>query len=61
MLVTVSLSFYVFSTPAIIAYILGYYPPRNKELNKVKIRFLFSQITVVLLQLNNAVSYSRIT
>jgi hypothetical protein len=56
MLVTVSLSFYAFSTPAIIAYILDYYPPTHRELNKIKIRFLFAQITVVLLQLNNAVS-----
>jgi hypothetical protein len=56
MLVTVSLSFYIFSTPAMVSYILEYHSKKGRELNEIKMHFLFSQISVTLLQLNNAVS-----
>jgi hypothetical protein len=56
MLVTVSLSFYLFTTPAMIMYVTEYQPPKHRELEKIKNVFLFSQISVILLQLNNAVS-----
>jgi hypothetical protein len=57
MLVTVSLSFYLFTTPAMILYISEYFPPNDRKLSKRKSAFLFSQTSVVLLQLSNAVSY----
>ncbi len=56
MLVAVSLSFYLFTTPAMIMYIAEYQPPKDRQIEKRKQIFLFSQITVVLSQLNNAVS-----
>ena len=56
MLVTVSLSFYLFTTPAMVVYINEYYPPKHRELEKLKLNILFSQISVIFLQLNNAVS-----
>ena len=56
MLVTVNLTFYLFTTPAMILYIAEYFPPKNPELDKLKRSFLFSQISVIFLQLNNAVS-----
>lgn len=60
MLVTVSLSFYLFTTPAMIFYIMKYFPPQHRELNRLKYNFLLSQISVVILQLNNAVSVNLI-
>lgn len=56
MLVTVNLAFYLFTTPAMILYIAEYFPPKNPQLSKLKRSFLFSQISVIFLQLNNAVS-----
>lgn len=56
MLITVSLTFYLFSTPAMIIFITELFPAKNRDLNRVKRDFLFGQISVVLLQLNNAVS-----
>jgi hypothetical protein len=56
MLVTVSLSFYLFTTPAMIAYIREIQPLKHREINKFKQNILFSQISVLFLQLNNAVS-----
>lgn len=57
MLVTVNLTFYLFTTPAMIIYIAEYFPPpKNPELAKLKRSFVFSQISVIFLQLNNAVS-----
>jgi hypothetical protein len=56
MLVTVSLSFYLFTTPAMVVYVNEYSPPKHRELEKFKHNFLFSQISVMFLQLNNAVS-----
>jgi hypothetical protein len=57
MLVTVNLAFYLFTTPAWVMYILELSPPKHQEITKLKRSFLFAQISVVLLQLNNAVSY----
>ncbi|CAF0912106.1 unnamed protein product [Rotaria sordida] len=57
MLVTVNLAFYLFSTPAMIAFIVQYSPPKHHELNKLKRRFLFSHISVLLLQLHNATNF----
>ena len=56
MLVTVSFSFYLFTTPAMVFYILELVLPRSCDLNKIKTRFLLSQISVIFQQLNNAVS-----
>lgn len=59
MLVTVNFAFYLFTTPALIMYIAEYYsPPKNVPINKLKRFFLLAQITVPILQLHNAVSYS---
>ena len=56
MLITVSLSFYLFTTPAMVVYIAQFFPTKHRRLNKMKQDFIFSQISVLLLQLNNAVS-----
>ena len=56
MLITVSLSFYLFTAPAMIVYIREFFPTKHRQLSKMKQDFLFSQISVLLLQLNNAVS-----
>jgi hypothetical protein len=55
MLVTVNLAFYLFTTPALISFIAENYPPKL-EINKLKRSFVFSQVTVLFLQLSNAVS-----
>ncbi|CAF0784765.1 unnamed protein product [Adineta steineri] len=57
MLVTVSLSFYLFTTPALIAYISQQNPPTHRNPRRIKLNFLMSQISVVLLQLNNATNF----
>jgi hypothetical protein len=56
MLVTVSLSFYLFTTPAMIAFINEFSPNKDKDIERAKRTFLFSQISVVFSELNNAVS-----
>jgi hypothetical protein len=56
MLVTVSLSYYLFTTPALIAYIAQQNPPSNREARLLKRMFVMQQTSVVFLQLNNAVS-----
>jgi len=56
MLVTVSLSFYLFTTPAMVIYIAEFQRPKHRHIEKIKQSILFSQISVLLLQLNNAVS-----
>ena len=58
MLVTVNLAFYVFTTPAIIAYLYSSKSTakEQRDLKRAKRDILWSQITVPLLQLNNAVS-----
>lgn len=56
MLVTVSLAFYLFTTPAMIIYIAEYSPPKHRDLYKLKRSFLVSQMSVPILQLHNAVS-----
>lgn len=57
MLVTVNLAFYLFTTPAMIIYIAEGSKPTHRDLFKHKRQFFFSQISVLLLQLPNAVSY----
>ena len=59
MLVTVSLSFYLFTTPAQIFYIKRHERPTHRNLQKIKHDFLFEQISVILSQLNSAVSKYR--
>ncbi len=56
MLVSVSLSFYLFTTPAMIVFITELSPPRHRQIDRLKLAFLFSQISVVFSELNNAVS-----
>ena len=55
MLVTVSLSFYLFTTPAIIDYILQRHPPKHRDLKRLKLRFLKTNLTVIWLQMSSAV------
>lgn len=55
MLVTVSLSFYVFTTPAIIDYIRQLHPPTHNDVKKLKRRFLVMNLTVLWLQMSSAV------
>lgn len=56
MLITVSLSFYLFTTPAMIAFINELFQKKTRDLTRMKQNFLCGQISVLLLQLNNAVS-----
>jgi hypothetical protein len=56
MLVTVSLSFYLFTTPAIIDYIRQRHPPRYRDIKRLKMRFLRTNLTVLWLQMSSAVS-----
>ncbi|CAF1037916.1 unnamed protein product [Rotaria sp. Silwood1] len=57
MLVTVSLSFYLFTTPAIIDYILQRKPPNYRDAKRLKMRFLRSNLTVVWLQMSSATNF----
>ncbi len=61
MLVTVSLSFYLFTTPTMIAFITEINPPKDKQIDRIKRNFLFSQCSVVFSELNNAVSLFSIS
>jgi hypothetical protein len=56
MLVTVSLSFYIFTTPAIIDYIRQLHPPKYRDIKRLKMRFLRTNLTVLWLQMSSAVS-----
>ena len=56
MLVTVSLSFYLFTTPAIIDYIRQRHPPAYRDIKRLKMRFLRTNLTVLWLQMSSAVS-----
>ena len=56
MLVTVNFAFYLFTTPASIVYIAESSPPKHREISKLKLSILFSQTSVLILQLHNAVS-----
>ena len=60
MLVTVSLSFYLFTTPAQYFYFQELKVPTHRNLRKTKRSILLKQISVVLVQLNDAVSKYRI-
>ena len=55
MLVTVSLSFYIFTTPAIIDYIRQRHPPTYRDAKRLKMRFLQTNVTVLWLQMSSAV------
>ena len=55
MLVTVSLSFYIFTTPAIVDYIRQINPPKHYDIKRLKARFLSANLTVLWLQMNSAV------
>lgn len=57
MLVTVSLSFYLFTTPAIIDYIRQINPPTDYDLKKLKMRFLTANLTVLWLQMSSATNF----
>ncbi|CAF1197757.1 unnamed protein product, partial [Didymodactylos carnosus] len=57
MLVSVSISFYIFTTPAIIDYILQMNPPKRPDVKKLKSRFLRTNLTTLLLQLNSATNF----
>jgi len=57
MLVTVSLSFYLFTTPAIIDYIYQINPPKHHNAKRIKLRFLLMNLSVFWLQMSSAVSY----
>ena len=57
MLVTVSSSFYLFTTPAIIDYIRQINPPKHHDVKKLKIRFLTANLTVLWLQMSSAVRF----
>jgi hypothetical protein len=57
MLVTVSLSFYVFTTPAIIDYIRQINPPKHHDVKQLKLRFLMMNLSVFWLQMSSAVSF----
>ncbi|CAF1187782.1 unnamed protein product [Rotaria sordida] len=57
MLVAVSLSFYLFTTPAMIMFISEYHPLQHKNINKIKQNLFFSQLSVIILQLNNATNF----
>lgn len=59
MLVTVSLSFYLFTTPAIIDYIRQRNPPTYRDVKRLKMRFLRTNFTVLWLQMSSAVSVNR--
>jgi hypothetical protein len=57
MLVTVSLSFYLFTTPAIIDYIRQINPPKHPDVKRLKLRLLLSNLSVFCLQMSSAVSF----
>ena len=59
MLVTVSLSFYLFTTPAIIDYIRQRNPPTYRDVKRLKMRFLRTNFTVLWLQMSSAVSVNQ--
>lgn len=57
MLVTVSLSFYLFSTPVVYDYISQRNPPKYRDVKRLKMRFLRTNITVIWLQMSSAVNF----
>ncbi|CAF3357374.1 unnamed protein product [Rotaria sp. Silwood1] len=57
MLVTVSLSFYIFTTPAIIDYIHQMNPPTHHNLKRLKLRFLWTNLSVLWLQMSSATNF----
>ncbi|CAF4054617.1 unnamed protein product, partial [Rotaria sordida] len=57
MLVTVSLSFYFFTTPAIIDYIWQMNPPQHYDLKRLKLRFLMMNLSVFWIQMSSATNF----
>ncbi|CAF1396179.1 unnamed protein product [Adineta ricciae] len=57
MLVTVSLSFYLFTTPAIIDYIRQINPPKHHDVKRLKLRFLMTNLSVLWLQMSSATNF----
>lgn len=57
MLVTVSFGFYLFTTPAMISFFNEFQARKEINVKKMKQDFLFGQISVILLQLNNATNF----
>jgi len=57
MLVTVSLGFYLFSTPVIIDYIRQIYPPTYHDVQRLKMRFLRTNLTVLWGQMSSATNF----
>ncbi|CAF3432266.1 unnamed protein product [Rotaria socialis] len=57
MLTTVSLSFYIFTTPIIIDFILQRKPPDHRDIKRLKMRFLLSNLTVLWLQMSSATNF----
>ncbi|CAF3566160.1 unnamed protein product [Rotaria socialis] len=57
MLVTVSLSFYFFTTPAIIDYIRQMNPPKHHDVKRLKLRFLLTNLSVLWLQMSSATNF----
>ncbi|CAF4208863.1 unnamed protein product, partial [Rotaria magnacalcarata] len=54
---TVNLAFYLFTTPAMIIYILEITPPNHRILYKLKRAQIISSMSVILLQLSNATNF----
>jgi len=57
MLVTVSLSFYLFTTPAIVDYINQLYQSTTNDIKRLKRRFFFMNFTVLWLQMSSATNF----
>ncbi|UJR27377.1 hypothetical protein I4U23_008667 [Adineta vaga] len=57
MLLTVSLSFYLFTTPASIIYIIQLNRSKSRSVYEIKQTFVLDQITIIFLQLNNATNF----
>ncbi|CAM4776611.1 unnamed protein product [Rotaria magnacalcarata] len=57
MLVTVSLSFYLFTIPGMVIFLIEIYALKSREINKIKLKFILSQLSVIILQLNNATNF----
>ncbi|CAF3253087.1 unnamed protein product [Rotaria socialis] len=57
MLVTISLSFYLFTIPGMIMYLIEIYSLKSRDINKIKLKFILAQLSVIVLQLNNATNF----
>ncbi|CAM2701787.1 unnamed protein product [Rotaria socialis] len=57
MLVTISLSFYLFTIPGMIMFLIEIYALKSRDINKIKLKFVLAQLSVIVLQLNNATNF----